>query len=357
MQRWPPRHPRMFPEVPKIADPPHPPASPAPSEFETTGVYAQPEGASIDTVAFGGSPPPRQPEVKSSASTQPSGTPFTIDAAVLALPENERVFGPFVLTKKLGQGGMGAVYQAWHTKLKIFVAIKTLRPELTQSADALARFELEIASTAKAKHPHLIAAYHADTLASGVHYLVMDFVDGQDLAKVVATQGPFSATETRRLIQLVADGLHYVHSLGIIHRDVKPGNILLTPEGVPKLTDLGLARLTIDHPDRAANGNLTSTGVYLGTPAYMSPEHANGQPIDARSDVYSLGATAYFLLTGRILYPKHNVAQSIQAHGREPLPDFPESVPPQLVRVLEKGLAADPRNRYQTAAEFRNALD
>ena len=192
--------------------------------------------------------------------------------------------GPYEILAHIGAGGMGEVYKARDTRLNRMVAVKRLTGRHT------ARFEQEARAIAALNHPHICQIHDIGTTPEGFGYLVLEYVDGKPL------RGPLAADEAVRLALQIAGALAEAHSKGILHRDLKPGNIVLTSSGSPKLLDFGLAKLADNAP---ADATQTIEGVVMGTAAYMSPEQAQGQPLDERSDIFSFGAVLYEMLSGR----------------------------------------------------------
>jgi serine/threonine protein kinase len=215
------------------------------------------------------------------------------DADEPALPER---LGPYEILKLLGRGGMGAVYMAQHTRLKRPVALKVLTKDRTADPRAVARFEREMEAVGRLNHPHIVQAHDACEIA-GTTVLVMEYVDGLDLAQVAEQVGALRAADACELVRQAALGLQYAHEQGLVHRDVKPSNLMLSREGTVKLLDLGLALLDAGQPQ---SGERTAAGTALGTADYISPEQVSDcHAVDIRSDIYSLGCTLYKLLTGR----------------------------------------------------------
>lgn len=267
------------------------------------------------------------------------------------------VLGNYVVLDKLGQGGMGEVFKARHLRMQRVVALKVLSPKVASNSNALQRFHHEVVAASRLVHPNIVRAFDADE-SQGTHFLVMEHVAGQDLARLVRITGALSVGQTLRCILQAARGLEYAHGQGIIHRDVKPSNLLLDSSGEVKVLDLGLARL-----DAVAgeSHDLTATGDLLGTVDYMAPEQAeDGKAADARSDVYSLGMTLWFLLTGRPGYERDSLASKIMAHRTAPLPSLRAERPEiaqQLDDLFQKLVAKDPSDRYQTMTEVVAALE
>ncbi|MFO0869812.1 MAG: bifunctional serine/threonine-protein kinase/formylglycine-generating enzyme family protein [Pirellulales bacterium] len=271
-------------------------------------------------------------------------------------PQELSQIGPYQLQEKLGRGGMGVVYKAIHLKLKRTVAIKLLLPELTRNSQAIARFEREIEAVGQLDHPNIVRATDADE-SDGTHYLVMEYVDGCNLSELVRRTGPLAVSDACELIRQAAIGLQHAHEAGLVHRDVKPGNLMLATDGLVKLLDLGLANLQQSDGDRG----LTATGTAMGTVDYMSPEQAlNTKNADRRADVYSLGATLWYLLTGREIYAGNSALEKLMAHQGKPIPSLREvrpDVPPALDSLFMRMLAKTPESRIQTMAEVAVALE
>ncbi|MCX7422089.1 MAG: serine/threonine-protein kinase, partial [Planctomycetia bacterium] len=288
--------------------------------------------------------------------------------------------GPYQIVRKIGQGGMGAVYEARHIKLKKSVAIKILPPEMTKSPTLVARFEREMEAVGALDHPHIVRAMDAGEF-NGTHFLVMEYVEGTDLSQWVKEQGPLSIATACRAMQQAALGLEHAHEHGLVHRDIKPSNLLAcTPkqarrasEGLPptnddnhalvgrtglesctiKILDLGLARLA-EHDD--ASAGLTSSGQVLGTPDYMAPEQWDDtHTVDGRADLYSLGCTLFYVLTGKAPYASNkprSMLHIMKAHVDGAIPDLTErcpQVPAELNALYQRLLAKKLEDRFQTA--------
>ena len=258
------------------------------------------------------------------------------------------IIGNCRMIDKLGQGGMGAVYRAKHETLGREVAIKLLPPELSQNREYVARFLREARAAANLHHAHVVQVYDAGE-QSGRHYITMEFVEGASLAGLLKQQGRLSEAHALSLLAQAAHGLAAAHALGLVHRDVKPENMLLDKKGVLKLADFGL--VTAVQRDE----NLTQDGAMLGTPSYMSPEQCDGQPADARSDIYSLGASFYRLMTGNAPFTASTPLAIMFKHKHEQVPD-PRTMNPQLsetaAHLLLRMMAKDPQQRFQSAAEL-----
>jgi serine/threonine protein kinase len=266
--------------------------------------------------------------------------------------------GPYRLVRKIGHGGMGVVYEALHTRLGRTVAIKVLRRDLAQGDEAaVRRFQGEIRAVGGLDHPHIVRATDAGEVGDA-SFLVMEYVTGVDLSSLVRRHGRLPIADACEIIRQAALGLQHAHEHGLVHRDVKPSNLMLTAAGQVKLLDLGLARLYASQ-----EGGLTSASRIIGTPDYMAPEQtADSHAADPRADVYSLGGTLYKLLTGCGPYsdPGHATpVRKLIAHARQPVPTLAgqrPDAPDKLDQVLQRMLAKDPAARYPTAAAVAAAL-
>lgn len=273
------------------------------------------------------------------------------------------VLGDYVLLDRIGEGGMGQVMKARHRTMDREVAIKLLPPESTASPREVERFHQEIRAAARLDHPNIVMAHDAGR-SGHYYYLVMKFVEGSDLSAVVAGRGPLPIAEAVGAIVQAARGLQYAHDAGIVHRDVKPSNLLLDRNGVVRVVDFGLARLNTPPADpvtgETASHPVTRPGQIMGTYDYMAPEQArNTSKADQRCDIYSLGCTLYFLLTGTSPYGGETPSDKIVAHCMEPLPSVRESrkdVPLALEAVMKKMMAKKASDRYQSMAEVMKAL-
>ena len=269
------------------------------------------------------------------------------------------VLGNYVLLEKIGQGGMGQVFKARHRRMDRIVAVKLLSQSLTKDAASIARFEREVKAAARISHPNIVAAYDADC-ADGVHFLVMELVDGSDLSASIKSSGPFSVEKAFDCIIQAARGLEAAHAGGIVHRDIKPANLLLDKKGTVKILDMGVARLN-GETEGFSPANLTSTGEIVGTVDFMAPEQAlNTRKADARADIYALGCTLYYLLTGKTMYGGETVMEKFMAHREEPIPllcaarnDVSEHADAVFKKMVTKTVA----DRYQTMTEVIAALE
>ena len=267
------------------------------------------------------------------------------------------VLDQYVLLEKLGQGGMGMVFKARDRRNQQTVAVKVLPPSYTQKPNAVQRFQREVQAAARLRHPNIVGSTGAGE-AAGAHYMVMEFVDGCDLARLVKQQGPLGVPEAVACILQAIGGLAHAHAAGMIHRDIKPGNLLLDKTGVVKILDMGLVRF---EETEDVGGDLTRDGTILGTCDYVAPEQAvNSKHADVRSDFYSLGCALHFLLIGKPMYAGDTMMEKLLAHRSEPVPSLRKvraDVPKALDGVFQKMVAKKPEDRYQTAAELTAALE
>ena len=284
-------------------------------------------------------------------------TPYQVNK-LLQDRGRDLLLGSYVLLERLGAGGMGEVFKARNWKLGHVVALKLIRQERLDNPDALRRFQREIRAAAQLDHPNIVRAFDADEV-NGTHLLVMEYVHGIDLAKLVKQGGPLAVDKACDYARQAALGLQHAYERGLVHRDIKPHNLLLTPQGVVKILDMGLARLE-RRADDEASATMTREGAVMGTLDYISPEQAmDSHDVDIRADLYSLGCTLYFLLTGKVPFPGGEALQKLLKHRLdEPVPveQLRLDVPPGVAAVLRKLMAKRPEDRYQTPAEAAAAL-
>jgi eukaryotic-like serine/threonine-protein kinase len=264
--------------------------------------------------------------------------------------------GKYKVLEKLGTGGMGTVFLCEHKLMRRRVAVKVLPIPKAEDKASLDRFFREAKAAAAVDHPNIVRAYDIDQ-DDNLHFIVMEWVDGTNLQDLVKKFGSLDVLRACHYIYGAAVGLQHAHDIGLIHRDIKPGNILIDRSGVVKILDLGLARLTQDVDDNLTRQNDENV---LGTADYLAPEQAlDSHTVDIRADIYSLGATFYFLLTGSAPFPDGSVAQKLIWHQNRPprpLKVLRPEVPDEVVAVVEKMMAKDPANRYQTPSEVMAAL-
>jgi serine/threonine-protein kinase len=282
---------------------------------------------------------------------------MTEPTSPLAPRLSEALGTAFTIEGEIGRGGMGVVYRARDEKLKRRVAIKVLPPELAFQAEIRARFTREAETAARLSHPHIVPIYTVGE-GSGLVYFVMGYVDGESLAGRLKRRGKLPVEEVRRIMKETADALSAAHAMSVIHRDIKPDNILLDgTRGRVMVTDFGIAKAM----SGGTGATLTSAGVAIGTPQYMSPEQAAGEKeIDGRSDLYSLGIVSYQMLTGELPFTAPTVAGILMKQITEmppsvaqKRPDCPEDLALAVTRCLEK----DPENRWPSADALRRALE
>jgi serine/threonine-protein kinase len=282
---------------------------------------------------------------------------MTDTSSPLAPRLSEALGSAFTIEGEIGRGGMGVVYRARDEKLKRRVAIKVLPPELAFQAEIRTRFTREAETAARLTHPHIVPIYSVGE-GNGLVYFVMGYVDGESVAGRLKRRGPLPVEEARRIMKETADALSAAHALSVIHRDIKPDNILLDgTRGRVMVTDFGIAKAM----SGGSGGTLTSAGVAIGTPQYMSPEQAAGEKdIDGRSDLYSLGIVSYQMLTGELPFNAPSVAGVLMKQITEMpptvssrRPDCPEDLELAVARCLEK----DPENRWPSADALRRALE
>lgn len=268
--------------------------------------------------------------------------------------------GNYDLLDRLGAGGMGTVFKARHRRMKRIVALKVLAANLSGNPLFVKRFQREVETIASLGHPNIVMAYDADEADAG-HFLVMEFVNGRDLAACIEREGAFSLPRAVNCILQAARGLAYAHSQDIIHRDIKPHNLLLDDTGAVKITDLGLARLNHGAGGPAAGADVTMAGGAIGTADYMPPEQAlDATTIDHRADIYSLGCTLHFLLSGKPPFSGPTIMAILLAHQGAPVPALrslqPET-PERLEALFQNMLAKEAAQRTQTMAEVVAELE
>ena len=252
----------------------------------------------------------------------------------------------------IGRGGMGEVYRARDSKLQRDVALKTLSAEFAADAERVARLEREATVIAALNHPHIAAIYGIEDHDAG-KVLVLELVDGQTLKELVTERGPLSPEVAVNLTEQILSALAYAHKRGIVHRDIKPQNVIIDPDGVAKVADFGIARA-------GETSEMTQAGAIVGTMQYLSPEQAEGHPVDLRADLYSVGIVLYELLTGRVPFDgEAPISIAIKQINEYPVPpgQLHPGIPPALESVVLRALEKDPAQRYQSADAFIAALE
>ncbi|MBC7224813.1 MAG: serine/threonine protein kinase, partial [Anaerolineae bacterium] len=265
---------------------------------------------------------------------------------------DERVLkGRYRLLEVIGRGGVATVYRAWDVLGERYVAVKVLKEEYTEHPEFPERFRREAETVLHLDHPRIVGFLDYG-VEDGQHFLVMEYVEGETLARMVQERGALPIAQALDIARQVCEALEAAHGSGVIHRDIKPQNLMCMPDGTVKVMDFGLARV-------ATEVTLTQTGIFMGTPRYVSPEVVKGERVDHRSDLYSLGIVLYEMLTGDIPFSSESTWALLQSHVQEIPPPVREArpeVPEWLDQVVAKALAKDPNARFQSAAEFRAAL-
>lgn len=335
-----------------------PPASTAPAPVPATGngstakpmVTATPAGddSVAAPVAAAATPTPKTPR---RAGPEPTVKRSREEEEARKLIGRE--LGNFRIEDLLGIGGFGAVYRAFDRSLHRDVAVKVLPESMARAGkDKVQRFLQEARAAAKLSHPNIVTV-HQICQVEGIYFIVMELVEGKTLAELVRARA-IAPREATRIITEAVRGLAHAHKRGLIHRDIKPGNIMVTGDGQVKMTDFGLAR------DIFRDSDDTDMGRAVGTPLYMAPEQCEGEEGDSRSDVYAMGATYYVALTRRPPYDGRTTQEVMDRQRFDPPPDprkVVPSLPPAIFRIIEKAMSKDPDSRYQTAAELLNALE
>ena len=259
-------------------------------------------------------------------------------------------FGGFRIERALGHGGMGIVYLATEIRLDRLVALKVIRPELAGEESFRARFRSETLTAASVEHPRVVTVFGAGE-RDGLLYVAMRYIPGRDLGRLISADGPLPPDQAAGLIAQVADGLDAVHSAGLVHRDVKPANVIVEEGNAGAaatafLTDFGLAKAM------ASTAGLTATGEVIGSVDYMAPEQIEGRRVDARTDVYALGCVLFHAVTGKVPFPERESSAKMWAHLNEPPPAAAERV---LDPVIRRAMAKDPAGRFPSAGDLGRA--
>jgi len=301
---------------------------------------------------------------------------------------DDLILGHYLCLNKIGEGGMGQVFKARQRPLDRIVALKVLRRECVENVKSVQRFQREMRAVGQLQHPHIVRAHNADQIG-GHYFIAMEYIEGIDLARMVKRQGPLAIEPALDFIRQAALGMQHAHDSGLVHRDIKPANLLVAQDtgssrsrnstkfrwGMVKILDLGLARLA-----DSGEASLTVHGTVMGTPDFIAPEQAlNPHTCDARADLYSLGCTLFYLITGRIPFPRGSVTEKLLQHqmqDAEPLAEVRRarlmheaaktgkrideafySVPPQVEAVVRKLMAKHPDDRFQSPAEVAFVLE
>jgi eukaryotic-like serine/threonine-protein kinase len=274
----------------------------------------------------------------------------------------EVVADRYLITQKLGEGGMGQVYLAEHVRMGRKSAVKVMHPAMVHDADAIGRFNREASNASRINHPNVAAIYDFGETPEGLIYLAMEYVDGEPLTKLVAREGALAPARAAEIVRQTGEALAVAHDLGIVHRDLKPDNIMITRDrdgrDCVKVVDFGIAKAAAGE---AQKQKVTKTGLVVGTPEFMSPEQLAGDPLDGRSDIYALGLVAFNMMTGALPFPSETAQESMIMR----LTDRPRTLaemrgdvvwPAEVQLVVDRALARDARERYQSAAEFGRDL-
>jgi serine/threonine-protein kinase len=282
-----------------------------------------------------------------------------VEALAGANADTGRMIGHYRISHLIGKGGMGEVYLAWDTKLDRSVALKLLPAHFTSDADRVLRFMQEARAASALNHPNIITIYEIGE-ETGTHFIATEFIEGQTLRQLMESS-PQNLSDVLEVIIQVASALAAAHNNGIVHRDAKPENIMVRPDGLVKVLDFGLAKLLSRRGSSNRNNQTpkpeikTAPGLILGTLQYMSPEQANGQPIDARTDIFTLGVVLYELIAGKTPFDGENaiaIIDSILSAETPLLAQERKDAPPELQRIVNKALRKDKEQRYRTCDEM-----
>ncbi len=285
----------------------------------------------------------------------PDAQPPTADPAAPSQDLTGRTLGDYQLLRRLGIGGMGQVYLARQLSLKRDVAVKLLRNDLASNPTALLRFQAEAEAVARLNHPNIVHIHQIGE-HEGLRYMVLEYVEGRNLREYLLRKGPPDTPVTLSIVRQITLALQKAHEQGIVHRDIKPENVLVTRKVEVKVTDFGLSRFFSGQPQAT---HLTQSGVTLGTPLYMAPEQVQGQVVDHRTDIYSLGVTCYHLLAGEPPFRGTTAFDVALKHVQEqarPLADLRPDLPADLCGLVHKMMAKNPADRYQSAREILRDL-
>ncbi|MEL7499225.1 MAG: protein kinase [Planctomycetota bacterium] len=281
-----------------------------------------------------------------------------------AIPKPLAEHPRYEIVNLVGKGGMGRVYKARHRMMDRSVALKLINRQWIRNEEVIDRFHREVKTAASLDHPNIVTSHDAEQ-ADDLHFLVMEFVDGVDLSETVKQRGSLPVAEACNYIRQVAEGLQYAHDRGMVHRDIKPHNLMVTLDRVVKILDFGLASLTPQATpgepiSEDADGNLTVAGAIMGTPDFISPEQArDARKVDGRSDIYSLGMTLYYLLAGRVPFGEGSAIEKLKKHAEAepaPLSQFRDDVPAELENIIHRMTAKNLAERFQSPQEVADAL-
>ena len=264
----------------------------------------------------------------------------------------ETIAERYELEEVVGQGGMSTVYKAHDSLLERYVALKVLHQQYNEDEDFVERFKREARSVAQLQHPNIVTVIDRGE-EDGRQYIVFEFIDGENLKELVVRKGRLDVRDALEIAHEIAGGLAFAHENGLIHRDVKPQNVLLNGDGRAKVTDFGIARsLDVEH-------GVTQTGTILGTSNYLAPEQATGQPVDAHTDVYSLGIVLYEMITGELPFPGESFVAIAMKHIQQPSPnvlDVRGDVPLRVASMIDRALEKDPEHRFPTMGAFATEI-
>lgn len=316
---------------------------------EPDGQYAVTDIGSANGTIVNGIPlPPNMPRILSGGDEiRMGGNTFRYFAGDASIPDLD--IPGYVLEDILAEGGMGSIFRAKNRETGQEAAIKILHPEYARHEEFVRRFIQEARAAGRLSHPNIVSVYNVGKTSNGRYYFTMELVQGTTLTQKIAHLDPKA---TARMFMDVADALEYAHGRGIIHRDIKPDNILIGRDGEPKLTDLGIA--VLDKQDMAQTGPRV-----LGTPHYMSPEQASGKNITTATDIYSLGATFYHAFAGHPPFDGTSPEEIMIKHVRQrpiPLREAAPGIPPAIAAIVDRTLEKDPQKRYSSAGKLRDAI-
>ncbi|MGA9313389.1 MAG: protein kinase, partial [Solirubrobacteraceae bacterium] len=263
------------------------------------------------------------------------------------------IAGRYQLQSRLGFGGMSTVHLAFDKRLERRVAVKLLAEHLAEDPTFVSRFQREAQAAARLIHPNIVQVFDSgQDESSGQYFIVMEYIEGQSCAEILRDDGWIEVDEAVAIIEQACEGLHYAHRHGVVHRDVKPGNLLRSRDGEVKLADFGIAKAT-------EQSSITQVGSVLGTAAYLAPEQARGEEAGPRADLYALGVVTYQLISGRLPYEAASLTElALKQQQEEPamLDTLVAAVTPELAEAVAIALALDPRERYESAREMGRAI-